>query len=102
MNKLKAFENCQIQRKREGAIAPTPLLKKLEKDLMPGVIFCPITNAPAYFWLRKEGIVSYPITIVGNDFMKEYAFVAGIQGILALALCGVRLRLPDNEDFLIF
>ena len=102
MNKLKAFENCRIERRRDNAIAPTPLLKKLEKDLIPGIIMCQIANAPAYYRLRKERIVAYPITVSGNDFEKEYAFLPGLPGILTLAMCGVKLKLPDNSDFLIF
>lgn len=102
MNKLKVFENCRIERRRDHAIAPTPLLSKLEKELIPGVIICPITNAPAYYQLRQERITSYPITITGNNFDKEYIFLPGLQGILTLAIYGVKLRLPDNENFLIF
>lgn len=102
MNKLKAFENCRIERRRDHAIAPTPLLKKLEKELIPGVVMCPITNASAYYRLRQERITTYPITINGNDFEKEYAFLPGLPGILTLAICGVKLKLPDDEEFLIF
>lgn len=102
MNKLKAFEGCKIERRRDNAIAPTPLLKKLEKELIPGVIMCRITNAPAYYQLLKERIPSYPIIVSGNNFEKEYIFLPGLSGILTIALSGVRLRLPDNEDFLIF
>ncbi len=102
MNKLKAFENCRIERRLNNAIAPTPLIKKLEKDLIPGVVMCPTTNAPAYYRLLKEGITTYPITVSGNDFEKQYTFIPGLPGILTIALCDVRLRLPDNEDFLIF
>jgi CRISPR-associated endonuclease/helicase Cas3 len=102
MNKLKAFENCRIERRRENAIAPTPLLSKLEKELISGVIICPITNASAYYQLRQEGITAYPITVSGNDFEKEYAFLPGLPGILTLVKCGVRLKLPDDGEFLIF
>lgn len=102
MNKLKAFENCRIERRRDHAISPTPLLKKLEKELIPGVVMCPITNASAYYRLRQERITAYPITISGNDFEKEYVFLPGLPGILTLAICGVKLKLPDDEEFLIF
>ncbi len=102
MNKLKAFENCRIERRRDNAIAPTPLLKKLEKELIPGVIICQITNASAYYRLRQERIPAYPITISGNDFEREYTFLVGLSGILTLAMCGLRLKLPDDNDFLIF
>jgi CRISPR-associated endonuclease/helicase Cas3 len=102
MNKLKAFENCRIERRRDNAISPTPLLNKLEKELIPGVIFCQITNASAYYRIRQERITSYPITISGNDFEKEYTFLPGLPGILTLAMCGVKLKLPDDDDFLVF
>lgn len=102
MNKLKAFEDCRIERRRDNAISPTPLLTKLEKELIPGVIICPITNAPAYYRLRQEKITSYLITVSGNNFEKEYAFLPGLPGILSLAMYGVKLKLPDDDDFLIF
>jgi CRISPR-associated endonuclease/helicase Cas3 len=102
MNKLKAFENCRIERRRDNAIAPTSMLMKLEKDLIPGVIMCQVANAPAYYRLRKERIATYPILVSGNGFEKEFTFLPGLSGILTLAMCGVRLKLPDNEEFLIF
>ncbi len=102
MNKLKAFEGCKIERRRDNAIAPTPLLSKLEKELIPGVIICKTKNAPAYYHLLKERIPVYPITVSGNDFEKEYAFLPGLSGILTVAMYGVRLKLPDNEEFLIY
>jgi CRISPR-associated endonuclease/helicase Cas3 len=61
-----------------------------------------ITNAPAYYQLLKERIAAYPITVSGKDFEKEYVFLPGISGILTIAMCGVKLRLPDNDEFLIF
>jgi CRISPR-associated endonuclease/helicase Cas3 len=102
MNKLKAFDNCRIERRRDDAIAPTTLIKKLERELIPGVIICPVANAPAYYKLLKERIIPYPIVVTGNDFEAEYAFIPGLAGILALATYGVKLKLPDNDDFLIF
>lgn len=102
MNKLKAFENCRVERRRNDAIAPTSLIKKLEKELIPGVIICPIKNAAAYYHILKERIPAYCITVSCNDFKKEYAFLPGLSGILTLALYGIKLRLPDNEEFLIF
>jgi CRISPR-associated endonuclease/helicase Cas3 len=102
MNKMKAFERCRIERRRNGVIAPTQLLSQLEKELIPGVIMCPIKNAPAYYHLRRERIPIYPITVVGRDFEKEYVFLPNLSGILAVAMYGIRLKLPDNEDFLLF
>lgn len=102
MNKLKAFEGCKIERRQNQGLAPTSLLSRLEKDFIPGVILCQVTNAPAYYQLIKEKIPVYSITVSGNDFEKEYAFLPGLAGIFTVALCGVKLRLPDDEDFLIF
>jgi CRISPR-associated endonuclease/helicase Cas3 len=102
MNKVTAFERCRIERRRNGMIAPTQLISQLEKDLIPGVIICPIKNAPAYYNLRREKIPTYPITVVGSNFEKEYIFLPNLSGILAVAMYGLRLKLPDNEDFLVF
>jgi len=102
INKLKAFENCRIERRRDNAIAPTPLLAKLEKELIPGIIICPITNAPTCNRLRQDRITFYPITISGNNFEKEYVFLPGLPGILTLAMYGIKLKLPDDNEFLIF
>ncbi|GAP94325.1 type I-D CRISPR-associated helicase Cas3' [Leptolyngbya sp. NIES-2104] len=102
LNKLKAFENCQIQRKRGDAIAPEALLTKLSKDFIPGVIICPIKNASAYYQLLRERVAVYPITVIGTDFEKDFVLLPGIAGILTIAMFGVRLRLPDNEEFLIY
>ena len=102
MNRLQSFENCRIERRKDNALSPTPLLSKLEKELIPGVVICPVANAYAYYQSRKERISAYPITIVGKDFEREYVFLPGLSGILALALHGVRLKLPDDEEFLCF
>jgi CRISPR-associated endonuclease/helicase Cas3 len=99
INKLTVLENCKIQRTLDGAIFPTPLLKSLEKDLLSGVIICPIASHVAYFKLRKMGIMSYPITVKGNDFEKEYAFLPALSGILTAAMAGVKIRLMDEENF---
>ncbi|MGB6299474.1 MAG: type I-D CRISPR-associated helicase Cas3' [Rivularia sp. (in: cyanobacteria)] len=101
LNKLTAFKNCRIERSIGGAISPTPLLKVLEKTLLPGVIICPRTNAAVIYQLRKLGIASYPITIVCNDGEKEYAFLPGLSGILTVAIKIKQLRLPDDEPFIV-
>lgn len=101
LNKLTAFPNCRIIRKQGGAIAPTPLLKELEQHLIPGVIICPIANAAAIYQLRKERIVSYPITVVCNDMEKEYCFLPELAGILAMSMKSKQLRLPDDECFIV-
>jgi CRISPR-associated endonuclease/helicase Cas3 len=97
INKLTAFSNCQVVRKIGDAIRPTPALQMLSKHLLPGVIICPITNAAVIFQLRKQGIVSYPITIVCNDGEKEYQFFTGLSGILTIAMKFKQLQLPDDE-----
>ena len=101
LNKLTAFNNCRIERSIGGAISPTPLLKVLEKTLLPGIIICPRTNAAVIYQLRKLGISSYPITIVCNDAEKEYAFLPGLSGILTAAMKMKQLRLPDDEPFIV-
>jgi CRISPR-associated endonuclease/helicase Cas3 len=102
MNKLMAFEDCKIERRRDNAIYPTPLLKQLEKKLIAGVIICPIKNSTVYYRIQKERIPIYPITVSGDDFEKEYAFLTGMAGILKIAMYERRLKLPDNDLFLIF
>jgi CRISPR-associated endonuclease/helicase Cas3 len=85
LNKLTAFPNCRIERRLGDAIAPTPLLKVLDKHLLPGVIICPIANAGAIYQLRKKGIVSYPIVIACNDIRKN-SVLPGLAGILTMAM----------------
>jgi CRISPR-associated endonuclease/helicase Cas3 len=99
INKLTVLKGCNIQRKLDGAIFPTPLLKSLEKELLSGVIICPIASASAYFTLRKMRITAYPITVRGDDFEKEYAFLPALSGILTAAMAGVKIRLMDEENF---
>jgi CRISPR-associated endonuclease/helicase Cas3 len=100
LNKLTAFKNCHITRSIGGAIRNTPLIQALNKSLLPGVITCPIKNASVIFKLNKQGIISYPITIVANDVEKEYKFFAGLSGILTMAMKFRQLRLPDDEIFI--
>ena len=99
INKLTVLKGCNIQRMLDGAIFPTPLLKSLGKELLSGMIICPIASASAYFTLRKMRITAYPITIRGDDFEKEYAFLAALSGILTAAMAGVKIRLMDEENF---
>ena len=99
INKLTVLKGCNIQRMLDGAIFPTPLLKSLEKELLSGVIICPIASHVAYFKLRKMRITAYPITIRGDDFEKEYAFLPALSGILTAAMAGVKIRLIDEENF---
>ncbi|MFB2834929.1 type I-D CRISPR-associated helicase Cas3' [Floridanema evergladense] len=99
INKLTAFENCRIERTLGSAIAPTPLLKELEKNLLPGVIISTEANQWVIIRLRKQGIASYPISVSCNDFEKKYTFFPGLSGILAIAMYEIKLKLPDDENF---
>jgi len=101
LNKLTAFKNCQVVRSIGEAVRPTPELQALSKHLLPGVIICPIANAAALFQLRKQGIISYPINIVCDDAEKQYEFLAGLSGILTMAMKFKQLRLPDDEVFIV-
>jgi len=99
INKLIVLKNCKIQRMQNGAIAPTDLLKPLEKTLISGVIICPIASAVAYYKLRKLRITSYSIIVKCDDVEKEYAFLPALSGILTAAMSGVNIRLMDEENF---
>lgn len=99
INKLIAWKNCRITRKLGNAISPTPLIQKLEKNLMAGVIIPTAVNQGIIIQLRKQGLISYPIDVQCNDMSKEYTFFPSLSGILTIAMTGFRLRLPDNENF---
>ncbi|MGL5509847.1 MAG: type I-D CRISPR-associated helicase Cas3', partial [Microcoleaceae cyanobacterium] len=101
LNKLTAFADCQIQRKLAGAIAPTPFLQELQKYLLSGVIICPIKNATILYLLKKQRIIGYPINVKCDNSQKEYCFLPGLNGILAIAMKSKQLRLPDDEPFII-
>ncbi|WP_373479886.1 type I-D CRISPR-associated helicase Cas3' [Geminocystis sp.] len=101
INKLTAWKNCRISRKLGNAISPTPLIQKLEKNLIAGVIISTTVNLGTIIQLRKQGLMSYPITVDCNDQSKEYTFFPSLTGILTIAMTSFRLRLPDNEDFYI-
>ena len=99
LNKLTAFRDCHIIRRLNGAVSPTPLLTELEKNLLPGVIVCPRTNASIVFQLYKLGVISYPIQVECDDFSREYIILPSLSGILTLAMRFKQLQLPDNECF---
>lgn len=101
LNKLTAFANCQLIRKQGGATAPTPLIEELKKRLLPGVIVCPLANQGTLYQLQREGIVSYPVTVVGDDREREYQFLPGLYGILLMAMRSKILRLPDDEPLIV-
>jgi CRISPR-associated endonuclease/helicase Cas3 len=101
LNQLTALKKCQIFRKSGGAIAPTPLLKQLEKKLLPGVIIAEQANQGIIIKLTKQGIASYPISISFKDFTQDnkYRLFPSLSGILTIANSKMQLKLPDNEDF---
>ena len=101
LNKFTALSNCQFKRTQGGAVVPTPLLKELEKHLLPGVIICPIANAGAIYQLQKQGIILYHIVIAGDDREREYRFIPGLPGILTMAMKSKQLRLPDDEPLIV-
>ncbi|PHV64108.1 type I-D CRISPR-associated helicase Cas3' [Cyanobacterium aponinum] len=101
LNKLTAWKNCRIARTLGSAIAPTPLIEKLEKKLIPGVIISTAINQGIIIQLRKQGLISYPINVRCKDISKEYTFFPTLSGILTIIMAGFRLSLPDKEDFYI-
>ena len=101
INKLTAWKNCYISRHLGNAVSPTPLLAKLEKNLISGVTIPTDANLGIIIQLRKKGLMSYSISVECNDKTKEYTFFPSLSAILAIAMVGFRLRLPDNEDFYI-
>lgn len=101
LNKLSAWENCRVERMLGGAVSPTPLLKQLNRDLLPGVIIATAANMGVIIRLQKQGVASYSINVSANDGEKGYTFFPGLAGILAIALYGVVIKLADEEDFYI-
>lgn len=99
LNKLTAFQDCRIQRTLGGAVSPTPLLKELGKDLLPGVVVSTISNQGIIIRLRKQGIVSYPIVVDCDDGRKNYTIFPGFSGIVTAAMNGIKIRLMDEEEF---
>lgn len=103
LNRLTAFQNCTVQLKQSGATKPTNLLgalrKAIEKSWLAGVVIPTTTNQGIIFYLRKQGIQSYPITVQCDDFFKEYAFFTGIDAIMTAAMNGIKIRLVDEEEF---
>lgn len=99
MNKLTAFQQCQIRRQLKGAIVPTPLLKELEKAWLPGVVVSETTNQGVIFRLRKQGIESFPISVTCDDAKKNYRIFPGLAGIMTAAMNGIKIRLMDEEEF---
>jgi CRISPR-associated endonuclease/helicase Cas3 len=99
LNKLTAFQECRIQRSLDGALAPTPLLKELSKQWLPGVVVSTVTNQGIIIRLRKQGISSYPITVDCDDAKKQYTIFPGFAGIVTAAMNGIKIRLMDEEEF---
>ena len=101
LNKLTAFSRCRIERQRDGSVVPTPLLEELKKTRIPGVIVPTAVNQGTIIQLQKQGITSYPMVVSCQDANKEHTFFPNLNGILAIAMGGVRLKLPDEENFYI-
>lgn len=103
LNRLTAFQNCKVRLKQSGVTKPTNLLgdlqKALEKSWLAGVIVPTTTNQGIVFYLRKQGIQSYPITVQCDDFSKDYTFFTGIDAIMTAAMNGIKIRLMDEEEF---
>jgi CRISPR-associated endonuclease/helicase Cas3 len=101
LNKLSAFENCRIERRMNGSIAPTPLLSALEKQWLPGVIVSTTANQGAIIRLQKQGIISYPICVNCSDVKKDtYTIFIGFSGIITAAMeKNFKIRLMDEEEF---
>jgi CRISPR-associated endonuclease/helicase Cas3 len=101
LNKLSAFENCRIERRMSGSIAPTPLLSALEKQWLPGVIVSTTANQGAINRLQKQGIISYPICVNCSDVKKDtYTIFIGFSGIITAAMeKNFKIRLMDEEEF---
>lgn len=99
LNRLTAFQNCTVRRSQQGVMVPTPLLAALKKEWLAGVIVPTLVNQGIVFYLRQQGIESYPITVQGNGFVKSYTFFTGINAIMTAAMNGIKIRLMDEEEF---
>ncbi|NJN86235.1 MAG: type I-D CRISPR-associated helicase Cas3' [Leptolyngbyaceae cyanobacterium SL_7_1] len=99
LNRLIALQNCTARRTQQGVTAPTPLLTALQKEWLAGVITPTTINQGIIFYLRKQGIESYSITVKGDDFSKSYTFFTGINAIMTAAMNGIKIRLMDEEEF---
>lgn len=99
LNKLTAFQHCQIRRQLKGSVVPTPLLKELEKSWLPGVVVSEMANQGVIFRLRKQGIESYSISVACDDAKKNYKIFPGLAGIMTAAMNGIKIRLMDEEEF---
>jgi CRISPR-associated endonuclease/helicase Cas3 len=99
LNRLIAVQNCTVRRSQQGITVPTPLLAELQKEWLAGVITPTMINQGIIFYLRKQGVESYPITIKGDDFSKSYTFFTGINAIMTAAMNGIKIRLMDEEEF---
>lgn len=99
LNRLTAFKNCRIRRTSGGSLAPTPLLKEMEKEWLSGVVVSTIANQSIIIRLQKQGIASYSITIECDDLKKDYTIFPGFSGIITAAMNGIKIRLMDDEEF---
>ncbi|MBD1849147.1 type I-D CRISPR-associated helicase Cas3' [Cyanobacteria bacterium FACHB-502] len=99
LNRLIALQNCTVRRSQQEVIVPTPLLTALQKEWLAGVITPTMANQGIIFYLRSQGVESFPIEVRGYDFSKSYTFFTGINAIMTAAMNGIKIRLLDEEDF---
>jgi len=99
LNRLTAFQNCNVRRSQQGVAIPTPLLAALKKEWLAGVIVPTTVNQGIVFYLRKQGIESYSIQVTGDGFSKNYTFFTGIDAIMTAAMNGIKIHLMDEEEF---
>ncbi|MDX2239441.1 MAG: type I-D CRISPR-associated helicase Cas3' [Leptolyngbyaceae cyanobacterium bins.302] len=97
LNRLISLQNCAIRRTYQKITAPTPLLAALQKEWLAGVITPTMTNQGIIFYLQKQGIESYPITV--NNSSTQYTLFTGISAVMTAAMNGIKIRLMDEEDF---
>ena len=95
LNRMTAFQNCTVR----CGDRPTQLLTALKKEWLAGVIVPTTVNQGIVFYLRKQGIDSYPIKVKGDGFSKDYTFFVGIDAIMTAAMNGIKIRLMDEEEF---
>lgn len=99
LNRLTAFQNCTVRRSQQGVDFPTEILAALKKEWLAGVIVPTFLNQGIIFYLRKQGIESYPVKVRGDGFSKDYTFFTGIDAIMTAAMNGIKIRLMDEEEF---
>jgi len=101
LNRPTALQGVKVQRHTQaGAIVPTPLLASLSQGWLPGMIICPQSNGTARWRLQRKGLRPFDIQVdfLADFAQRDYIFYPHLEGWLALAQEGVRLRLPENNE----